>query len=196
MRSLKSFLGFGLALVAVVAVVVGTVEVRAEKVVIADFNKGTPTTNLGSKFGAWDKDPADTTQSCVTSFSDTEKLGGKGKSLKITFDVDSPNPAYNGIWMQLNKFDASKYTQLVLQVKGDATEGYTSAFKVELKNATETSSFVVSGIDETWQKISIPLSEFAGLTDLSALTELVIVFDDINVTEKVGSIYVDDITFE
>ncbi|MFC2140480.1 hypothetical protein ACFLQ1_02020 [Candidatus Auribacterota bacterium] len=38
--------------------------------------------------------------------------------------------------------------------------------------------------------------DFSGLNDLASLTELIIVFDDGNVTAKVGTLYVDNIAFE
>lgn len=195
MKGKKMFFSVGLGLSVLIGVIALTVEVRAEKMVVADFDKGAPVTNIGSKFGAWDKDPNDSTQYCETKFSDEIKVGNSGKSLAIKYDVDSPNPAYNGIWMKLNNMNASKYKSLVLYVKGD-DNGHTSTFKTELKNARESASYIVSGITSDWQKIVIPLKEYAGLTDYSALTEFVIVFDDINVTEKTGTIYVDDISFE
>lgn len=193
MGKTKKFLGVGI--VAVIVMVALTVGVRAEVKVVADFDQGADTTNLGTKFGAWDKDPDDTTQTCTTSFSDTEKFGDSGKSLQITYDVDSPNPAYNGVWMKLDGLKASNYESLVFQAKG-AESGCTNSFKIELKNADESSSCLVSGVTTSWQKIVIPLAKFEGLTDLNSLTEMVIIFDDINVTTKVGNLYIDDIAFE
>jgi len=55
---------------------------------------------------------------------------------------------------------------------------------------------VVKGITDQWQQVSIPLKDFAGLSDLSKATEFVIVFDDITSTKKVGTIFVDDVMFE
>ena len=56
--------------------------------------------------------------------------------------------------------------------------------------------YLLTGITEEWQQVTIPLSEFQGVTDWSGMTEFVIVFDDLTSTKKVGTIYVDEIAFE
>jgi hypothetical protein len=109
----------------------------AEELVIADFDSGEKPNNLGGNFGAWNKDPSDPTQWCKESFDNATKHGDKGFSMKLDYSVESPNPAYNGFWMMLPNFDASKYDNLTFWVKGDPKEGYTTVFKVELKNVSK-----------------------------------------------------------
>ena len=167
-----------------------------KEMVIADFNTGDKPNNVGGDFGSWDKDPNDPSQGTKMSFNPDEKYGKDGFSLQLDYDVDSPNPAYNGFWMKLNNLDASKYKNLVLYVKGDPEKGFTPQFKIEIKNKSETGSYIVTGVTDSWQKISVPLKKVSGLSDLTSLTELVIVFDDVNCTEKVGAVNVDDIYFE
>ena len=159
---------------------------------VADFNNGTKPSNIGGDFGAWDRDPADFSQTCVDSFEPAQN----GFSVKLDYDVDSPNPAYNGFWMKLNNLDASNYWNLVFMVKGDEGIGYTTVFKVELKTAGgDVGKFYISGVNSEWKKISIPLSRFQGISDFSNLGEFVIVFEDTIASNKDGVIYIDDIQF-
>ena len=167
-----------------------------EAFVVADFNSGAKPSNIGGGFGAWDKDPADFTQTCKDSFDSQVKYGNSGFSLKLDYDVDSPNPAYNGFWMKLENLDASGYSQIAFMVKGDGTTGYTEVFKIELKSANgEVGRYYASGVDSSWKLISIPLRALQGLSDYSALTEFVIVFEDSMATNKAGIIHIDDIQF-
>ena len=166
----------------------------AEEITVADFDSGSKPCNIGGDFGAWDKDPADFSQGCSDNFDPVEKMGPKGFSIRLDYDVDSPNPAYNGFWLKLNNLDAAKYKNLSFVVKGDAEAGYTTVFKVELKNNKgEVGKFYVTGIDDSWQTISIPLRNFSGIVDFKGLAEFVIVFEDRMATNKDGTIYIDEI---
>lgn len=170
---------------------------NAATLVIADFETGDKPNNLGGDFGAWDKDPNDTTQGCKINFNSDLKHGDKGFALQIDYDVDSPNPAYNGVWMKLGNVDGAQYDKLTFWVKGDEVSGFSQKMKLELKNSKgEVGKFTVSGITKDWQEVVIPLSSFGGLTDLSSLSEFVIVFDDMTCSsKKQGTVYIDDIAF-
>ena len=170
--------------------------VQAAPLVVDDFDSGSKPNKLGGDFGSWDKDPNDQTQGCQISFDSTTKHGDEGYAIKIDYDVESPNPAYNGFWMKLNNLDASQYKTLSFWVKGDPEKGFTSQFKTELKNKNEVGKYMVTGVTDQWQKISVPVDKFRGLNDKTGLTEFVLVFDDINSTEKYGAIYIDNIVFE
>jgi len=162
---------------------------------VADFDSGEKPNNLGGDFGAWNKDETDLTQMCVDSFSSEVKYGDKGYSLKLVYDVDSPNPAYNGFWTKLQNQNLKDYKELVFFVKGDEENGFTPRFKVELKNPTQVASFLVTGVTSEWQKVVIPFQKFKGITDWSRMTEFVVVFDDLTSSPKEGIIYIDDIYF-
>lgn len=164
------------------------------EVVIADFDSGEKPNNIGGNFGAWDKDPADFSQGCAESFDSVNRRGTRGFSMKIDYDVDSKNPAYNGFWMFLQDFDASGYDNLSFWVKGDSEEGYTTVFKIELKNnKKQVGRYYVTNITDQWQEIIIPLKEFKGIDDFSSLSEFVIVFEDRVASNKDGVIYIDDV---
>jgi len=163
---------------------------------VDDFNRGEKPNALGGDYGAWNKDESDPTQKCVNSYDKANAYGGVGYALRLDYDVDSPNPAYNGFWMKLQNANLTGYKNLVLYVKGDPTRGYTTQIKLELKNGKEVGKYTLKSITDQWQGFSIPLKDFVGLTDLSALTEFVVVFDDLTSTKKVGTIYLDEISFE
>lgn len=172
------------------------VKSQASAKVIADFDTGEKPNNIGGDFGTWDKDPNDETQGCKMSFESEDALGNaSGYSVRLDYDVDSPNPAYNGFWMKLNNFNATEYNTINFDLKGDAAKGFTKRIKVELKDTSGASPYIVSGITDQWQQFSIPFEKFRKIKDWSALTEFVVVFDDINSNPKAGSAYIDHVTF-
>jgi len=166
------------------------------ELLVADFDSGEKPNNIGGDFGAWSKDPTDFSQGCTESFDSVNRYDSKGFGMKIDYSVESKNPAYNGFWMFLQNLDASKYDNLAFRVKGDAKTGYTTVFKVELKNtAKQVGRYYVTNVSDQWQDVVIPLKDFKGITDYSNLTEFVIVFEDRIASNKKGVIYVDDIRF-
>ena len=83
------------------------------ELVVADFDTGDKPNNIGGDFGAWDKDPNDDTQGTQLTFEPDDALGDQaGYAIRLDYDVDSPNPAYNGFWMKLNGEDATAYNAL------------------------------------------------------------------------------------
>ncbi len=168
-----------------------------DPIMIADFDSGEKPNNIEGDFGAWDRDPDDMTQSAIDSFISTIKRGSEGYSMQIYYDVDSPNPAYNGFWMDLAGIDASDNAVLSFWIKGDKMRGYTTTFKVELENNKgEVGKYYVSRVSDDWEEVIIPLKSFGGLNDLSSLNELTLVFEDMTATKKEGAIYIDDISIK
>jgi len=166
------------------------------ELVIADFDTGEKPNNIGGNFGTWDKEPSDFSQSCQEAFDSVNRYGSNGFSIKLHYDVDSPNPAYNGFWMFLQNTDAAGYGNLAFWVKGDPDKGYTTVFKIELKNSiNQIGRYYVNNVTDQWQEIIIPLNQFKGMTDFSSLMEFVIVFEDRVVSNKDGIIYIDNIRF-
>ena len=190
----KLFLSITLV-VAVFAVTNPLVMAQEAEFVLADFDSGDKPSNTGGDFGTWDKDPEDETQSVQLKFEPEDALGDPtGYSIRLDYDVDSPNPAYNGFWLKLNGQDATAYDTLSFYVKGDTQAGFTKRLKVELKDRSNLpSAYVVSGITDQWQKVSIPFEKFRKVQDWSALNEYVAVFDDMNSRPKTGAIYIDQI---
>lgn len=168
----------------------------AATLLVDDFDRGEKPNALGGDFGSWDKDPSDPTQKCTIAFDKASAFGGVGYSLKMDYDVDSPNPAYNGFWMKLQSADLSAYKKLTFYVRGDSTNSFTPQIKLELKNGKEVGRYLLKGITDQWQQVSVPLKDFVGITDWKGMTEFVVVFDDLTSTKKVGTIYLDEIAFE
>ncbi len=170
---------------------------KAGKLMLADFDTGDKPNNLGGDFGQWDKDPSDDTQGCRATMASDDSTGNmEGFALRLDYDVDSPSPSYNGFWMKLENVSALPYDTLSLDVRG-ASHRFTKRLKVELKSPDHRSAaFIVSGITEQWQTIQIPLKRFKGIKDWSVLSELILVFDDVNTAPKKGTLLVDQIRFE
>ncbi|MFH1415902.1 MAG: carbohydrate binding domain-containing protein [Elusimicrobiota bacterium] len=169
-------------------------KVTPDKLMIADFNAGVRPNLIGGDFGAWDRDPGDPTQFCEAEFSTEVKAGMEGSSMKLTYDVDSPESAFNGFWMKLEGTDFSTYNSIVFSVKGETKDGFTDKLVIELKSPNdETGKNMVSGITAEWQEFVLPLSSFSGLSSYAQLSEFVVVFDDTNSSPKTGVIYLDNI---
>lgn len=186
-----------MALMAMFLSVTGLKPVFAgEETVVADFDTGDKPNNLGGDFGGWDKDPNDETQGTQMAFEPDDALGDpSGYAIRLDYDVDSPNPAYNGFWMKLNGEDATKFNTINFYIKGSGA-AFTKRVKLELKDMTnKPSPYIVSGITDQWQKISIPFEKFRRITDWSSMNEFVVVFDDINSNPKTGTILIDQVTF-
>ena len=164
--------------------------------VIADFDLPGHVTNAGQPFGGWDSDPGDRTQFCRVRLVEAERVGTEGFGLMLEYDVDSPNPAFNGFWMKLPNVSVRAFEALSVSIKGDAERGCTTRVWLELKGHSQVARFRLDGITAEWQQMRIPLREFDGIRRVTDANEFVIVFDDQTVTEKVGVLYLDDVAFE
>lgn len=168
----------------------------SKKLLVADFDSGRKPNNLGGDFGCWIKDPDDPAQGCIDAFDESNRFGTKGYALRIIYSVDSDKPAFGGLWMRLQNLDATGFDRLEFRVRGDAKMGYTSALKIELKDAMDVSShFDVRNISDQWQNVSVPLKDFQGMANIRKLKEFVIVIEDRTATAKQGVLYLDDVRF-
>ena len=171
---------------------------EGDSVVVADFDSGAAQNNRGGNIEVWlAGDGSDPTQFSKMSFANDDALGNaSGHCLKIEYDVDSENPAYNGVRIDLNNFDATAYKTLSFYIKGDAAAGFAKMLKIELIGKNKLPSpHMVDGITDQWQKITIPLTEFFLIKDWSTLQKFVVVFSDIASDPKVGTIYLDHVSF-
>lgn len=170
-----------------------------EPLLIASFDippvsDGAPVYNeLGGQYGIWDRFPEDESQSIILKHILRED-SKDNHCVRLHYDVDSENPAYNGFWLKLNRTDLTVYNRLNLSVRGDAAEGFTTRFKLELKDFETSASFMLTGVTAEWKRFSIPFSKYWKIKDWSEMNELVIVFDDIFSRPRSGVIYIDDIT--
>lgn len=174
-------------------------------VTLADFNSWEIKNNFNGESGTWELNPNDEMQKIIATLDSEIKRGDEGASLKLEYDVDSPENAINGFWTQLRTFDASQYDHFEFWVKGDKTRGYPREFKIEFKKfqkspvdeRTETvkGSYIVKGVTDKWQKISIPLNVMNGILNWRDIKEFVVTFEKRRLKNKEGVLYIDDITF-
>lgn len=175
-----------------------------ETLVIEDFNGGAG--NAKAAYGAWNPFEGDVTQGISMEIVEDDAIGPEGYSVELDYDVDSPNPAYNGSFVKLTDIDLSGYSAVTFYAKGYTKRGYTKQFNIELKNKNgDYARHLVRGITDSWQKFTVPLAKMdkfnrkgTVITEMSFkdMDEMVIVFDDIRATKKVGTIFIDQIGFE
>lgn len=189
---LLSLLGAGLSLG------VRSAQPEGSEVVLANFDQPLTRVNVGWTFGTWERDPADLTQSCRLQVVDHPRVGLSGSSVRLDYDVDSLNAAYNGLWIKVAPpVSLSGFHTLRMAIKGDTANGFTTRVKLELKDERRrVASYVLEGVEAEWVRRRIPLSAFHGIEQLQQISEFVVVFDDIYATTKVGTVYVDEVLLE
>ncbi|MFC2061304.1 glucoamylase family protein [Elusimicrobiota bacterium] len=162
------------------------------KFIVNDFESSGNLNQLGGTCGAWEKDPNDRVEYCTLSYKESDKDSGRGTVLSLEFKVGSED--YNGYFSKLNGVNLDLYDSLDFYVKGG--NKHPVKFKIELKNAfSEVGVRYVSQIKKSWQKVSIPLDEFRGLTNRTKMEEFVIVFEGRVLGDSGGELYIDDISF-
>ncbi len=112
-----------------------TSSLAPSELLIADFETGLLTNNIEGESGEWNLNPDDDTNSYSKPEVIDETLpdGNPNRALKLTYSVDSNLPSQNGFWTKLKNLDASGYDHFRFDVKGDAAEGFTDKFKIEIK---------------------------------------------------------------
>ena len=171
---------------------------EATPLILFDFDKKRNFNNLNGAWGNFDANPSDRDAYCKTKYVKDEDLHKTGYNLKISYKVESSQPAFNGIWTKLNGLNLKDFDGLCITVKGDKQAGYAPLFKVEIKNKDGKLEGIIDNITDEWKKIVLPFKEFDGdvdTFDFTNLTEFVIVFEDWRLNPKIGTIYVDDIGF-
>jgi len=172
----------------------------ASDLMIASFENG-QLSDIGTDIGTWTSNSLDTSQGCTMEIIPIYGVMGRAdvetNILKITYDVATTGPAFNGIYIKLNGMDLSAYDEISMLIKGDAEKGFTTKFKVELKNEKgERKTYLLKGITSDWQKITIPLDRLKGpvsIIDWSRMSKMSITFDDMTVDSKEGVLYIDEI---
>lgn len=164
---------------------------------VHDFDNGQLINNLGGGSGAWVLDANDRNQFCLATLDVNHAKGEKGFSLKVEYDLESPEQAQGGFWTQLLKRDLGKFDHLSFYVRRDASGG-TSRFRIEFKKSKPdglekiVGSFLVEGVKDEWTEVQIPLNKMVGMNNWQGIEELVIVLKDRMVDQKRGILYFDD----
>ncbi len=185
-------------------------------IALANYNEGTVTNSLGGISGGKETLPGTLYASAVSDEAFTH--GATGYSLRLDYNVANLGE-YAFYWMKLGKevpdkdkatevLDLTKYNYLSFWIKGAQEDGN---IKIELHQDTDNDGIFVFGKDITgyvyanafmktgaitknWQKVVIPLNRFNAITDWKKSLELVFVFEN-KTGNKVGAVYIDDITF-
>ncbi len=178
-----------------VCIVFSSIIAFADYLSVDTFDDGVRPNNLGGDYGIWSLDWDDATQGCHMHHDKLERLGSRGVSVKIIYDVNSKNKAACGFFTLLSGVDLSKFDRLIFYIKGDKKEGFTRSLEVEISSPTQVSRYLISGITDEWQRKVVPLVNFKRISDWSNITKFAIVIEDNNVTKKTGVIYIDDIYF-
>lgn len=166
--------------------------------IIFDFNNKDSLNKVGDAFGIFDANPDDQEAFIKMQYKKDTELHKKGYHLKVTYDVESSQDAFNGIWTKLKTLDLSKFEAVSLSVRGDKRKGFSKLFKIEIKDHSKKIETIVDGITDKWKKVVIPFDDFDGPVDeiqFKKIKEFVIIFEDWRVTKKVGRYYIDDISF-
>jgi len=195
---------------------------KPKVVMIHDFEGEDLINGIGGASGSWNLDSTDINNSyCDEEVVEvTGKDGQPTRALKLSYSVESDRPSQNGFWTKLENFDARDYDRLEFEVKGDAAEGFTNRFKLELKKCKEppctgdaVKDEVIKGSSEVWvtdqwETVSLPLNKITGIIDFANpkawenpaiaradLDEMVFILQDRHVSAKKGSFYIDNIRF-
>jgi hypothetical protein len=112
---------------------------------------------------------------------------------KINFNFD---PAKKEIYaINLNKLNLGRFNTLAFALKKSNYTDSVSA-KVELTNTfKEKSEIYLKDIPHRWRDYKIRLSDFKGISDWSAITNLSFIVEEWNTKEKRGVVYIDNIRF-
>lgn len=120
-----------------------------------------------------------------------------GNVLKLSFDTAKPE-SFAGYWCFLNGTDTSEFKSLTFWVKG--TKGAKN-FLVGLKDSHGHESkvyvkdYLLRDLDGRWQRVTIPLTAFSGISDWENLEILSICFDN-RIGNGESIIFIGDARFE
>jgi outer membrane protein OmpA-like peptidoglycan-associated protein len=172
---------------------------KSKNFVLYDFDAKTPANSLYGQSGIFDLDPNDKEASCRASYVQDDSFHNQGYFLKLSYDVNSSKPAFNGWWTKLMYADYSKLKALSISIKGDKESGFSDFFKVELKDKSNRKlEYLIEDIADQWKTFVIRFEDFEGPLDSfdwTNMNEFVIVFEDWRMKIKEGKYFVDDIIF-
>jgi len=189
--------------------------VNENEAVIADFEGGGLKNNLGGESGSWNIDEDNPGSTVNIEIIEKPEPFKNDHALRIDYKVDSPKSVQNGFWTKLQNFDSEKFDHLQFDIKGDGENLFTDTLKIELKKFKDAErvekikgAAVIKGITGEWQTIQIPLNRMTGLLNFydpevwknpslgrKDLDEFVIVLESRRVSQKTGTLYIDNVKF-
>ena len=182
---------------------------------IDDFNKCSNFNYLHGQMGGDEKKPGTCGFSFITNSIDT--YGYNGSSLKLDFDAPFSG-TYSFFWYKLGPkitdsskatehLDLSPYKYLSFYVKGltgneifkieihqDTDNNHIFNFDKDIVSSVYAPAYLKKGIINKWQKVLIPLEDFAKLKDKTKTLEIVFVFENtFNKENPKSSVFIDNL---
>ena len=153
---------------------------------IVDFGAADLTENTG----VWVHNILDPDQSLKI---EAQEVGQK-KVLKLDYDVDSPNPAMVGFWVNLRNQDLREFDTLYVSLKADGEESFLGNIALQFTDVNNRkAAYLISRIPSKWKEFQVPLKKFNRINDWSEIKEFEIIIDDINARPKEGVLLVKEI---
>ncbi len=116
------------------------------------------------------------------------------KVLRLDYDVDSPNPAMVGFWVNLRNQDLRGFDTLHLNLKAGGGEQFPGNIALQFTDANNHKApYLISNIPPEWKEFQVALKKFNRINDWSKIKEFEIIIDDINARLKEGIIFIDGI---
>jgi hypothetical protein len=124
-----------------------------------------------------------------------------GRALRLHYRFNSDATSAIGWQLALPDLDASAYDHLEFWIRGDANTGYAESLKIEFKQPLadgppgllRKGSTVITGIDDAWQRVRVPLNSMSGIDDWKHLRQFGFVFEPRRSPLMAGSYWLDDI---
>jgi hypothetical protein len=180
---------------------------------IDDYEDGNLKNRLEGESGTWNLTPYDS--NAYVDIETVEGMGAQGSvyALKVTYELSPNKSSKLGFWTKLMNLDATQYDHLAFDIRGDAAEGFTDTFILEIKKYKDKKKIdkikgtrIIKNITSDWQTVEIPLNLFTGLFDQTNqavwenpmlarkdLNEFVINLESRRVSKLQGAFYIDNI---
>lgn len=115
--------------------------------------------------------------------------------LRLTYNFDEKHPQVENFSMYLPNLDLRGFDALVFSIRGFDGK-IPRMLKIALENKKkEKGEIYFADITARWKKVTIPLSEFKGVSDWSNMTRVAFIFEAWNLKDKEGKVLIDDVAF-
>jgi len=162
---------------------------------VDDFNDGAKPNLLGGDMGVFTSEDG---SACMSKYIDSSSmvLGGWGYSMQLDYDILYGN-SFAGYWTALNNADLSAYNALEFWIRGaSGGERFTFYLKDYYGNESklDIASYLPGGVTTSWQKATVPLSNFNQIVSWNEMDSFVIIFEGA-INSGSGTIYLDNVSF-
>ncbi len=115
----------------------------------------------------------------------------------LNFDFNGAFSKIESLNIEIPKIDLSNFDVLNFSIRlKNADASSLGALRVSVSNTrNEVSHLYISGIHDSWKRVSMPFSEFKKICDWSNLSQLSFTLEEWNLHPKSGELLIDDIEF-